>query len=242
MKTSLLAAAGVIVLVANGWAILGSWQNRREPRGGTVELTERELRLQRMPGESTVTVVRLEWDSLSDNSNRHRPQWLDQEKLAELGFDCSVALTDPIARQHYASMPAAEMFLVLEYAGDAWRKADSQGKTRSRLFVIDAGRDCSRLREKYSAEAGFILARGIVRLWLQDWSEDGRTRLTVPHLHGVIEGILPAQIFVPRPHSDLLAPFRRRDLTWNDETEPRFTARVSWGADFEPWIKSVRVP
>jgi hypothetical protein len=243
MRRALIWIAAGVVVVANAWALLAAWQNRRDPRGGTVELTERELRLVSMPGESTVTMLDLKWDVLSEKpQEKGPPRWLDEKKLAELGFDCAIPVTSPIARQHYGSIAATPVFLVLEYQGEAWRQAHAQRKTTTRLFVVDAGRDARRLRERYPDTARHILARGLVRPFYQDREGHDDTLLAVPRLRGWIQVVSPGQIFVPRPHNRLLEQFQSHDLSGGEEAvrEPRFAVTVSWGANYEPWVTAVR--
>jgi len=242
MRRALLWTTAGVVLLANAWVLIAAWQNRRDSRGGSVELTERELRLAPMLGESTVTLLNLEWDVLSEKPQHQGPPgWLDEKKLVELGFDCSIPVTNPIARRHYGSMSAAPVFLVLEYQGDAWRQAQAQRKTTTRLFVVDAGREASRLRVRYPDTARHILARGLVRPFFQDREGPDDTLLAVPRLRGWVQ-VLPAQIFVPRPHNRLLNKFRSNDLSGREEEErePRFAVTVSWGSNYEPWITAVR--
>jgi len=213
MRRALLWTAVGVVLLANAWVLIAAWRNRREPRGGTVELTERELRLAPMLGESTVTLLNLEWAVRSESPrDQGPPAWLEEKKLAELGFDCTIPVTSPIARQHYNSLSAAPVLLVLEYEGDAWRQAQAQRKTTTRLFVVDAGREARPLRERYPDTSRHILARGLVRPFLQDREGPDDKPLAVPLLRGRVLTLLPGQIFVPRPHSRLLRQFQTADL------------------------------
>jgi hypothetical protein len=238
MKRVLLWAAVVLVLVANGWGFLGAWRNRTEPRGGKLELTERELRLESPAMESTVTVLRLNWNVVTPGHQGHGPAWLDAAKLAELGFDCRVAVSSPSAHNHYESMPSRPVFLALEYEGEAWRDAGTQAKPKTRLFVVDAARDPQRLRERYPDAQHYVICRGLVRLVFREG--DGRTPPT-PWIGGAIDSLRPDELFVPLPHSRVLRELRRGGSQGPDHShEPRYAVRVCWGANYEPWIEGIR--
>jgi len=240
MRRVLLLTAAVVVLAANAWTLIATWRNRSGPSGGTVELTEREVRLVREDWETTVTLLDVRWDVVSD-AHGDAPAWLDATKLAELGFDCTVPVGSPNAKEHYTSLPSALVFLVLEYEGEAWRQArrgDPEPETR--LFVVDAGRDARRLRDKFADTKRYVITRGVVRLSYQE--RDNGNRLPTPRLQGRISSILPSQIFVPRPQSRVLEEFRHRGPPPPEppEGEPRFAVTVSWGSNYEPWVHGIR--
>jgi hypothetical protein len=243
MRRVLLLTAAAVVLAANAWALIAAWRNRSDSRGGTVELTERELHLGEMPWESTATLLELNWDVLSDVPKEGGPPaWLDAAKLAELGFDCTVPVDGPNAKEHYASMPPAAVFVVLEYEGQAWRQARPDRPRKTRLFAVDAGRDAGVLRDRHPDAKRHVITRGVVRLSYQEQSIPDGTRLATPRLQGWIQTVLPNQIFVPQPYSRALEEFRHRGppMPEPEEGEPRFAVTVSWGADYEPWVRGVR--
>ena len=243
-RVCLTAAAGVVVL-ANGWGVLQAWRNRSEPRGGQLELTERELGLQSMGTESTATVLRLNWSVRTRGDEEYGPAaWLDTNKLVELGFDCSVPVDSLSARHHYTSMPSRPVFLALEYEGAAEQSADAKAKAGSRLFVVDAARDIQSLRERYPNYRRHIICRGLVRLGFQDRDRRAGTPLSPPRLEGWIEGLRPGELSVPLPYSRLLGSLRRAEFEGGNDRqpkEPRFAVRVCWGADYEPWVEGVRL-
>jgi hypothetical protein len=243
MRRVLVLTAAAVVLAANAWSLIAAWRNGSGASYSSMELTERELRLVQVPWESTATLLEVRWDVISEPPRyRGPPAWLDATKLSELGFDCTVPVSSPNAKEHYASMPAAPIYLVLEYEGEAWRQACRDREPKTRLFVVDAGRDARGLRDRYADAERYIVVRGVVRLSYQKRGFPDGTPLATPRLQGRIESILPSQIFVPQPFSRRLEGFRHRGPPAPEppEGEPRFAVSVSWGSNYEPWVHGVR--
>ena len=248
MRRWLVIAAAVVVVTTEAGLLLTARGNRREATGGRVEMTERELRLVEVPGESTVTALEIDWRCVSKRPERwrgdRRPAWLDREKLVELGFDCSVPVGLPGAAAHYRSQAPRTAFLLLEYKGDAWRTASETRPGASRLFVVDAGRDAVALRKRHPDDGRYLLAKGVVQVWFEDRDpEDGR-RLTEPRLGGWIETLRPGVVFVPLPYSRDLRAWAAgkpgREGAGTDEREPRYAVSLAWGTRCEPWVEGVR--
>ncbi len=242
MRRLCILGALLVIVVANGWGVWQSIRNKTEPRGGTLQLTERELPLETVAFDSSVTLLRLEWRTERAGDRRFGPAaWLDGSKLAELGFDCSVPLDSPQAPRHYSSTPARRAFLVLEHQSSAVPDPAARGKDGTGLVVIDADQSAGRLRERYADPAKHSICRGVVRIALRRHDADGGL-LSAPRLEGWIAGLTPSQISVSQPLNGPLARFRRT----SEETgktpagEPRFSARVRWGKNYEPWVENVR--
>jgi hypothetical protein len=244
VRPVLLTAAVSVVLAANLWGVLQAWRNQKAPRGGSLELTEREVRLLPMAAESTATMLRLNWNVAGTGEEQHRSAaWLDRKRLMELGFDCSVALNSPNARRHYSSMPSRPVYLAVEYEGEAWRNAGAKAQARSGLFVVDAAREVDRLRERYPDVQRHIICRGLVRLSFRERDRNG-TSLSTPRVEGWVEGLRPGEVFVPLPYNRALGRLGRRDSDTPPDmprNEPRFAVRVWWGANYEPWVDAVRL-
>lgn len=244
MKRVWLLAAAVVVVVANAWVFISARLNRADATGGTVELTERELGLPPLTGDSTAMLLELNWNVLSRAEHEQRaPDWLGAAKLSELGFDCHVPVTSPDARSHYSLLPSRLVHLVLEYDGEAAKKASAVNSTRTRLYVVDAGKEARLLRKRYPDSQRYVITRGVVRVRLDERHlQDGKP-LVEPRVSGWIGSVVPSQIFVPQPHSQLLQPLRTHDVEPNEKRadEPRFAAIVRWGARYEPWVQSVRL-
>lgn len=243
MRLTVIIAAAAVVVVANAWALVAARRNQGRAEGGTLELTEREVPLLRVPWETTATQLELHWDVLSDAPAGDGPAaWLDAAKLAELGYDCSVALDDAQAREHYNSLPPVEVFVVLEYEGAAWRKSQRGPEMGTRLFVVDAGHDAVHLRQQYPGDNTHVITRGSIRPFYQERSIPDGATLAAPRLRGWVQDILPSRIFVPPPHGAALEAFRDQGPPDSEpaETAPRYAVTVSWGSDYEPWVLAVR--
>ena len=245
MRRVLLTGAVSVVLAANLWGMLQAWRNQQAPRGWSLELTERELRLLPVAAESTATMLRLNWNVGGTGEEQHRaPEWLDRTRLTELGFDCSVAVNSPSAHRHYASMPSRPVYLAVEYEGEAWRNAGAKAQARSGLFVVDAATDADRLRERYPDVQRHIICCGLVRLSFRERDKNGVSPST-PRVEGRVESLRPGMVFVPLPHNRVLGKLGRPGFDTppdNPVNEPRFVARVCWGSNYEPWVESVRLP
>ena len=105
------------------------------------------------------------------------------------------------------------------------------------------GARCAPFAGEHTDTARYIITRGVVRLSFQERNFRDETPLAQPRLRGWIETVLPNQIFVPQPHSKALQSLRRRgDRTQEQaDKEPRFAVAISWGHDYEPWVRGVRL-
>jgi hypothetical protein len=242
MRRGLLVGAASLVLLANAWCVWQAARNRAEASGGALQLTGREVPPQANAFESSVTVLRLNWRTDESDPNRPRaPAWLDTNKIAELGFDCSLPLSSPQAQRHYQSAPSRRVFLALEYQVETSAPTEKPGRANTRLVVVDADRDAQRLRERHPDPRRHIVCRGLVGLTLRRHDRAGAP-LSAPRLEARIEGICPSLLSVPKPANRLLLTPRRTGS--HGETrpgdEPGFSALVRWGRNFEPWVDEIR--
>jgi hypothetical protein len=223
--------------------MIAARQNREAATGGAVELTERELELPPMFGDSTAVYLELKWNVVPDDADGEGlPEWLTVAKLSELGFDCHVPVDGPDAMEHYASLPAAAAYVALELEGEAWKRSQADRSGGTRLFAVDAGRDGLRLREKYPDPHRHVIVRGVVKPRLQDRSTRDGKPLAQPRLRGRITMILPGEIFVPPPYSASLQDLRRPESAWEGGPPvARFAVQVSWGRRYEPWVDGLRM-
>ena len=234
----LLVAAGMVVIISNAWVPVAVRLNQQQAEGGTLELTESELALVPQPGESTVRLLEFRWRTEEDAAARG-PRWLDQAMLETLGFDCHVPLSDAKARDHYRTLGNRPAWLVLTVSEQAGPPRGDGPLPPTRLMAVDAGPDAEGLRRRYPDPGKHAIVRGVVHLSVVDLRPDSRDTGAVPRLQGWIVTLLPAQIFVPRPDGAVLDALPRRPSD-SFMSEPRYTATVSWGTLYTPWLKQLR--
>jgi len=118
--------------------LAGVAYNRSGEPDATVQLTERELHWQKRwdltDKEDTGLYLTLKWNMPGFKSHRwdytHKKNWLNQQKLAEMGFDTSFPLEDKKANRYYSRQLPRQAYVVLEYNGDAYRDWLKEAKER----------------------------------------------------------------------------------------------------------------
>jgi hypothetical protein len=259
MKYASLIAAAAVVLLANAFALVHAARNRSGQPDAEITLTERELSYYPDPDDSGV-VLTLQWVDRSallysaslTAEELEGMTWLNQAKLEELGFDCSVPLTDPKAESFYARQGARTAFLALEYDGPAWqswlewrqRMAEEQAKltglktsidddrrSATRLAAIDTARYAAVLRARHPDRGRVLILPAIIRMSLtRGWPAGGGRAARPARLSGYIQEA-PSKIHVPRPFSDRLRALR--------ENPRRYRVQLRYGSLLEPWVISV---
>lgn len=140
IKHSLIAGA-VLILLSNTVALSGVYYNRSGQADSTVTLTERELGVPyawRINKENSGLSLRLIWnvakrddgDEFTYRSNF--PDWLDANKLAELGFDVEGEKLKHNIRRLYRRILPREAYLVLEFDGDTYQSVLKRAQKRVR--------------------------------------------------------------------------------------------------------------
>jgi hypothetical protein len=137
----------VLLLVStNALVLSGVAYNRAGGPLASIELTERELTLERSRGaleENSATVLALHWQVPGADkppvylyATSDSPDWLDEAKLFELGIDPEQWQGEQRGYSARMGLFTREVVLVLEYNGEAYRQT-----------VALAERKVARLRE-----------------------------------------------------------------------------------------------
>lgn len=133
LKT-LLAGAALIAL-ANAVALTGVYLNRSGEPESRLQLSQRELGHPwgwRGNKENSGLALNLQWRVIDASAGENyapyygnyggSPAWLDEKRLAELGFD-TVVEQDSSRRRRFERQSEREVLVVLELAGLAWESA-----------------------------------------------------------------------------------------------------------------------
>jgi hypothetical protein len=237
VRNGSLAAAAVVVVVANGFALMHAARNRMGQSDATITLMERELRTLRTDDNSGVSLILAFQDS-----NRvfypesPRPEaWLNREKLLNLGFDCGVDPTDKRAHDFYERQVPRSAFVALEYNGPAWRLwresptlPNMPENLQSRLVAIDAASGAAELRARYPDRHSILILPAVIRI---SFREAVPNKAWKAQIAGSIDNV-PGSIHVPRPFSSDLRNF---PLT----NPAAYRVNVTFGSAFEPWVTGV---
>ena len=260
--TRILIAGVVLILFGNAVALIGVAYNRSGEPDAVVELSERELTSPygfRASKENSGLTLRLNWradvdpESLSSSIKFAGGDtlWLNEDKLAELGFDINVSPKDPDAeRRHEKTLPR-KAYVVLEFNGPAYqavlqrRRADvdeaqdllatNPGKKEivKRVKTYKAMMDS----EQFQRSRLFVIDAGLDQADLRGRYPDrarylilpGQARLTVinKELAGYISDIDASTVNVPLAYRDAIS---------GGPIPARYSVRLAFGQRAEPWI------
>ncbi len=240
MRRSGLIFGTAILLCSNVIALILAAQNRAGEPVQTIELTERELELQRMGQDNSGVGLRLNW-------HRQEPgTYFGRAKMESLGFDFRIPAGS--TSKDTLLLPRAT-YAVLEYEGKAWEhwsqlpESEKQQNpprllrlSTTRLFPVDVSNNVAELRDRYPDQSKYLIVAAVLQAGIQD-IKDPKTGSVLPdQCVGYVSEILPSAVNVPIPFSKLLAP-----LDPEPKTEPRYTVTLAYGRSLEPWITSVRL-
>ena len=147
MKKYGLISTIVLIVLTNVVVLAGVAYNRSGEPDATVQLTERELHFQKSwditDKEDTGVYLTLKWNMpgyYKYNWTHREDAWLNQQKLAELGFDTYLPLEDKKASRYYSRQLPRQAYVVLEFNGDAyqnWLKEASKRIEEIKQEVIE---------------------------------------------------------------------------------------------------------
>jgi len=120
----------VVVAVVNIGVLAGVVRNRSGEPDATVLLEERELELLPVDRENSALQLRLRYQNAAleedpraaSTEDALAPRFLDEARLAALGFDCSVPAASEGAKSFYRAVLPRPAFIVFSIGGPEWER------------------------------------------------------------------------------------------------------------------------
>jgi hypothetical protein len=244
MKHATLWAAAAVVIASNAAALIGVALNRSAVTQ-QIDLTERELTVDKLSDDNSGVSLHLRWvNSAADDG----PGWLGADKLAELGFYVRTPVTDPSAGTMYRAVLPRDAFVVLELGGATWEawvkkqeereqqhiynesRGPSWARSGTRLIAVDAGRDPAALRHRYPDQARYLIVQATIHLVLHSKWDRQTKRSTPDYLHGYIQQITSDEIHLPLPYASAISAAKSN----------KYVVTLCYGSRYEPWIAMFR--
>ena len=258
-----LLAGLALILLSNAVALAGVWYNRQGEPESRLLLSQRELH-RNWDGprqENSGLSLRLDWRlplrEAPKRDNCYNGRGLTEAQLQAVGLPSSGSVPRQDTRRAWAileldgpyyqqSLQQAERHLQKasaklqelphdkerqEHENAAREALANERDKESRLFLVDVGLDAKTLRQRYPDRSRFALLRGTARVWQNCYSE------TVSTLSGSFD---PSNDNINVPHAwrQLLA--ERLPEHYGNADQP-FSAEISFGQRFEPWISAVQI-
>lgn len=272
----LMLTCVLLLTLTNIVVLAGVAYNRSGEPLLSLELTERELPIIQSfnsKDENSGTTLSLKWqihdpdeDPQYLSTTYGSSDWLDHEKLTELGFDMKKFKSEKDKYRHRTSHLATEVILVLEYQGDSYDKALAlaemkANKLRQRFAKDPDDKDLlnalsnyerTLTRLKVSRTRLYVVDAGLDKSALmQKYAEQNnillvRGEIGLHWLDNVVSGHI-RQLYIQQVHVPL--PLSEQLITWtngetytsykNSSIAPHYKVRLNIGKRLEPWIESV---
>jgi hypothetical protein len=273
-----LGAGAILILSVNAIALVGAGYNRSGEPDSRLVMTERELRPPQPWGfqtENSGMTLKLLWRLPRPELEMRgvyydyagyggEAPWLDQAKLAELGFDASRSAENEDGKRHYQKLRSREVLLVLELAGPVYeaaldrarRYAEERGALAAanpRQAEIGSSAELAKKqleREQATSSRLFIVDAGLERAMLRAKYSDraryaivgGRVKPTLSggenrqKVGGYIEALNIDAVTVPLEFRPVFEGAVSIYPLAGGYTGPRYEAAVAFGRRLEPWL------
>ncbi|MCZ6525526.1 MAG: DUF4824 family protein [Gammaproteobacteria bacterium] len=270
-RYKVLIAGIVLILLTNVVVITGAIGNRSGQAEAVLELTERELSLRyTKKRENSGISLRLNTNHYAYRSHRgyRGLHWLDLKKLEELGFSTITGDNQKEIRKQVSKVLPKQVYLVLEYDGDAYREAlqravdelieerslfnSAEDNETQKRRLDSAERQLARM--KYSASRIYAIDAGLDPVTLRENFPDntkffiviGLVRLSYYGFKdergpygGYISKINVNKIHVPLEHRDVFDSLPEKEFVEFRFYPPRYRIKLAYGRRYEPWILNV---
>ncbi len=255
----LLWAAAAVAVLTNASIGIHVYRNRSAVTS-ELWLTERELQYFPARDDGGEPALLLTFAG-NDYENRGYP-WLDERRMAELGFDTRPTRTEGRWRE-----PTRVAYAAFELGGaarDEWQAtrlqlieerqrlqsrlptpaSPRQVEQASALIPVGAARDAGPLAAQYPDRSRYAVLRCEIRWQNPYWIQPGHAGYP---RYGRIHSILPARLEIPDGHRAKLKNLGQLSspsylfAAGGELPKPRYRVLVRWGALNEPWVASVEM-
>jgi hypothetical protein len=259
--------AAILVLVTNLVVLLGVARNRLGTPDATVVLSDRELTFVDLGDENSGMAVRLRYDRSEASDRLDRPKLEACGFDFSVPLDAEGA---EFHYEKQLPRPAFVVFELGGESWDRWLESqreeldrqaervasgelarvehearqerfESERRTRSRLFAVDAGLDPASLRDRYPENDRFLVLPAVIR------TDVFRGPLRVV---GRIVDLGSSRIYLGSEEREPLEALRSRSTPGpasegvrppGERVEPRVEVTLKVGRRHEPWVDRVRI-
>jgi len=276
-KTTALVTGMAMIVLGNAVALTGVYYNRSGTPDAEVTLTQRELRLPYSGGfesENSGITLNLNWRVKDDHSdyatNWGYPEWLNENKLSELGFDTSIPKTAHDATTRYRKMLPREAYIVLEYNGPAYEvqlQRVRENLRQQQQLAAEHPDDATHRTKVKQAEAAvaneentfshlFVVDAGVNKNELRQRYPDhhmyiiataqikivlySRQESLPSYLTGRIQGLSIDTITAPYAIRQRLEPYLAKNA-YVARQKLKYKVTIAYGKRLEPWIEDLTV-
>lgn len=267
--TRTLIAGGSLIVLTNAVALLGAAYNRSDEAESTLKLSQRELQNHRWSAnkDNSGITLTMSWRIVNEEAAQQneysmgyssgkwgRPTWLNQGKMAELGFEVDkLASNSDFNRRRQKEALPREVLLVLELDDKSYQ----QELQRARAFAVQAkdllAKNPDKVELKNRAERADEVVKSeeqtSSRLFVIDAGTDlprlratysDRTRYAI--VHGLIypsisreNNLTKVGGHIREIHAETInVPFLYRKIFHTPDAPYEVT--VAFGKRLEPWI------
>ncbi|TKI70440.1 DUF4824 family protein [Sulfurimonas crateris] len=264
LSSKLFASAFVLLVITNAVMLLGVYLNRSSEATSEVTLTQRELQLPSyIRKENNSVSLRLVYRTANKSSRSHQDNFLNHDKLEELGFDTDKYLYS----KESTRTPTKEVFIVLENNGELYKKSlkSAEAVLMEKEALYNANKDDKKkqrdyenaknnfTREQISQSRLFAIDAGLEYEGLRQKYPNKTDYLIVKGvvglvkdykekiLYGYIQRLNVQTVHLPYKFKYLLkeiGPINSHNNTRN--TSLQYKVEVKYGSRYEPFITSVK--
>ena len=269
--------AFLVLVIANIAVFAAVSANRSGEASSRIVLTERELQLPyRNLKEDSGMSLNIAWRTLDANytgtsygGGWATPEWLNEKKMAELGFDPARLCTNADIRKRPPAFSKVA-FLVLEYGGAPYDEALHRADTALAIAKNEAAKypgkndvtnalemaEHETQRERIADSRLFAIDAGLdTAILRQKYHDRSRYILVKAQIEPIIslcnekedrEGRITklsiTSVHVPLQFKKSIdAATMGEKRNWNESKPPRYEVTLAYGKNYEPWIESVRI-